>query len=129
MKFFLSFAFALLLSFAAAAQKEVKLEEVGNHVGDSVSLTGKVAGGRYFVQGEGSPTLLNIGAPYPHQLLTVVIRGAARKEFPGAPEKDLLNKEVRVSGKVELYKGKPQVVVHSAAQLTLAEPAKQQPSQ
>jgi hypothetical protein len=124
MKRFISLAFALILSLAAAAQKEVRLEDVGQHVGDSVVLTGKVAGGRYFPQGEGVPTLLNIGAPYPHQLLTVVIRGTARKEFAGAPEKDLLNKEVRVAGKVELYKGKPQVMVYSAAQLTIAEEPK-----
>ena len=124
MKCFLSLAFALLLSFAAAAQKEVKLEEVGGHVGDSVAVTGKVSGGRFFPQGDGTPTLLNIGAAYPNQLLTVVIRSTARKEFAGAPEKDLLNKDVRVTGKVELYKGKPQVVVYSAGQLTLAEPAK-----
>lgn len=94
-------------------------------MGDSVTLIGKVASGRYFAQGEGSPTLLNLGAPYPNQLLTVVIRSAARKEFSGAPEKDLLNKDVKVTGKVELYKGKPQVVVYKAAQLILAEPVKE----
>lgn len=124
MKSLLSLAFILLLSLAAAAQKEIKLEDVGQHVGDSVSLTGKVAGGRFFPQGEGAPTLLNIGAAYPHQLLTVVIRGTARKDFPGVPEKDLLDKDIRVVGKVELYKGKPQIVVYQTGQLTLAEPAR-----
>lgn len=124
MKCFLSLAFALLLSFAASAQKEVKAEEVSQHVGDSVTVTGKVAGGRYFSNSEGAPTLLNIGAPYPNQLFTVVIRGTVRKEFGGAPEKDLLDKNVRVSGRVELYREKPQIIVSSASQLSVAEPAK-----
>ena len=125
----LSLAFALLLCFAAAAQKEIKPEEVSGHVGDSVTITGKVAGGRYFPNTEGAPTLLNIGAAYPNQLLTVVIRGAARKELGGIPEKDLLEKDIRVSGKVELYKGKPQLVVYRAGQLTVTEPAKSGPGQ
>lgn len=123
MKCLLSLAFTLLLSFAAGAQKEIKAEEVGQHVGDSVIVTGKVAGGRYFAHSEGAPTLLNIGAPYPNQLFTVVIRGTARKELGGIPEKDLLDKNVRVSGRVELYREKPQIVVYSASQLTVAEPA------
>ena len=124
MKCILSLAFALLLSFAATAQKEVKAEEVSQHVGDSVTVTGKVAGGRHFSNSEGGPTLLNIGAPYPNQLFTVVIRGTARKELGGVPEKDLLDKNVRVSGRVELYREKPQIVVYSAVQLTVAEGAR-----
>lgn len=123
MKRFLSLAFVLLLTVAAAAQKEVKAEEVAQHVGDSVSVTGKVYGGRYFPNSEGAPTLLNIGAAYPNQLYTVVIRGTARKEFAGVPERDLLDKNIRVSGRVEMYKGKPQVVVHRISQLNVVEPA------
>jgi hypothetical protein len=124
MKSLWSFVLILLFSFAAAAQKEVPLQEVSQHVGDSVTVAGKVFSGRFFAQSEGAPTLLNIGAAYPHQLLTVVIRGTARKEFAGVPERDLLDKDIKVSGKVELYKGKPQLVVHHADQLTLAGPAK-----
>lgn len=124
MKCFLGLSYALLFSFAAAAQKEIRPEEVAGHVGDSVTVTGKVAGGRYFSHSEGAPTLLNIGAPYPDQLFTVVIRGAARKELGGAPERDLLDKNLRVSGRVELYKEKPQIVVYRASQLTVAEPVK-----
>jgi hypothetical protein len=129
MKYVLSLLLILGLSSAGLAQKEIKLEEIRKYVGDSVTVTGKVYGGRYFPNGEGAPTLLNIGAAYPHQLLTVVIRGTARKEFPGVPEKDLLDKEVKVSGKVELYRDKPQVVMYSGSQLTLVEPAKTETGQ
>jgi len=123
MKHVLGLLFSFLITSAAFAQKEIKLEEVDKHVGDSVTVSGKVYGGRYFPNGEGAPTLLNLGAAYPNQLLTVVIRGAARKEFAGVPERDLQDQEVRVSGKVDLYKGKPQIIVYSIAQL--AAPAKQ----
>ena len=119
MKYVLGLVLGFLISSAAFSQKEIKLEEVDKHVGDSVTLTGKVYGGRFFPNGEGAPTLLNLGAAYPNQLLTVVIRGTARKEFSGAPERDLVDQEVRVSGKVDLYKGKPQMVLYSAAQLAV----------
>jgi hypothetical protein len=124
MKHVLGLLFSFLITSAAFAQKEIKLEEVDKHVGDSVTVSGKVYGGRHFPNGEGAPTLLNLGAAYPNQLLTVVIRGTARKEFSGVPERDLQDQEIRVSGKVDLYKGKPQIVVYSIAQL--AAPAKQQ---
>lgn len=124
MKYILGLVLGLLVSAASFAQKEIKLEEVDKYVGDSVTLTGKVYGGRYFPNGEGAPTLLNLGAAYPNQLLTVVIRGTARKEFNGVPERDLLDQEIRVSGKVDLYKGKPQIVLYSAAQLSVAEKGK-----
>ena len=119
MKYVLALVLGFLISSASYAQKEIKLEEVDKHVGDSVTVTGKVYGGRFFPNGEGAPTLLNLGAAYPNQLLTVVMRGSARKEFPGVPERDLLDQEVRVSGKVDLYKGKPQIVLYSATQLAV----------
>jgi hypothetical protein len=129
MKYLLGLVLGFLISSAAFAQKEIKLEEVDKHVGDSVTLTGKVYGGRYFPHGEGASTLLNLGAAYPNQLLTVVMRGTARKEFPGVPERDLLDQEVRVSGKVDLYKGKPQIVLYTTSQLAVVEKAKPTPGQ
>jgi hypothetical protein len=119
MKYVLGLVLGFLVSSASFAQKEIKLEEVDKHVGDSVTVTGKVYGGRFFPNGEGTPTLLNLGAAYPNQLLTVVMRGTARKEFPGVPERDLLDQEVRVSGKVDLYKSKSQIVLYSATQLVV----------
>ena len=116
------FTFLLLAGFfAVRAQKSVKLEEIGNHVGDSVVLTGKVYSTRYFETAKDAPTLLNLGAPFPDQLLTVVIYGAYRNQFKEAPETLFKDKTVQVTGKVELYKGKPQIAVQQLPQLTVIE--------
>ena len=67
---------SLLLLFSTPvlyAQKEIKLEEVMDHVGDSVTLTVPVVTGRFLNSAAGGPTLLNVGAPYPNQLLTLVV--------------------------------------------------------
>jgi hypothetical protein len=66
------------------------------------AVSGQVFGSRDM----GSFYLVNVGAAYPNQLLTVVLRGEAKKL--GA---DLDGKTIRVSGKITEYKGKPQIEV------------------
>jgi len=43
-------------------------------------------------------------------LLTVVIWSDIREKLKGKPELDFKNKNVCISGKIELYKGSPQIV-------------------
>jgi DNA/RNA endonuclease YhcR with UshA esterase domain len=122
MKYILSLV--LLCSFSLSrAQQSVKLEEIASHVGDSVTVTGKVYGIKYFESAKAAPTLINIGAAYPNQLLTVVIYGEDRKRLELDPEKTFADADLSVTGKVELFKGKPQVVVTDKRQLSVL-PAK-----
>jgi len=118
MKYVLS-ALLCLSFFVTKAQKAIKLEEIGNHVGDSVSVIGKVYTTRYFEDATDAPTLMNLGAAHPNQLLTVVIFGEDRKNFPAAPEKTYNEAVVSVAGTVELYKGKPQIRVRNEKQITV----------
>jgi DNA/RNA endonuclease YhcR with UshA esterase domain len=118
------FSFILLCSFSLTrAQQSVKLEDIASHVGDSVTVTGKVYGIKYFESAKASPTLINIGAAFPNQLLTVVIYGEDRKRMELDPEKLFTNADLSITGKVELFKGKPQVVITDKSQLSVL-PAK-----
>jgi DNA/RNA endonuclease YhcR with UshA esterase domain len=118
------FSFILLCSFSLTrAQQSVKLEDIASHVGDSVTVTGKVYGIKYFESAKASPTLINIGAAFPNQLLTVVIYGEDRKRLELDPEKTFADADLSVTGKVELFKGKPQIVVTDKTQLSVL-PAK-----
>ena len=118
------FSLILLCSFSfTRAQQSVKLEDIASHVGDSVTVTGKVYGIKYFESAKASPTLLNIGATYPNQLLTVVIYGEDRKRMELDPEKTFTNADLSITGKVELFKGKPQIVITDKSQLSVL-PAK-----
>ena len=101
----------------------MKLEDIASHIGDSVTVTGKVYGIKYFESAKASPTLLNIGATYPNQLLTVVIYGEDRKRMELDPEKTFANADLSVTGKVELFKVKPQIVITDKSQLSVL-PAK-----
>lgn len=102
-----------------SAQTKIKLEEVKQHIGDSVNVCGKVFGTRFLENSNGKPTLINIGGAYPNELLTVVIYGPDREKFNGKPEEIYNAKDICVIGKIVEYKGKPQIVVNRPEQISL----------
>lgn len=108
----------LLFTCAASAQISIKLEDVGKHIGDSVTVCGKVAGMRYFENSKNKPTFLNLGANHPNQLLTVVIWEPVRNLFTGKVE-DLMDKEICVTGKLILYKERPEIVLDKPEQIVI----------
>lgn len=102
-------------------QTVVRLSEISKHVNDSVRVEGMVYGVRYFPDSKNAPTLVNIGAAFPNQLLTVVIYGDDRKNFTSPPEEMFKDKQVTVTGRVVLYRDKPQIVVHGPADIEVHE--------
>ncbi|MGZ3240571.1 MAG: hypothetical protein ACXWJK_09445, partial [Burkholderiaceae bacterium] len=94
-------------------QKKVKLEDVKDHIGDTVKVKGKMYAGRLLENAKNTPTLINVGGKYPNELLTIVIWGEVRKKFKYAPtDKKFMDGMAVVTGKVELYKDKPQIVIN-----------------
>jgi hypothetical protein len=86
----------------------VKLEDVKNAIGKTVSTTGKV----YSSKDIGSMVLINLGAAYPHQSLTVALKGKA-KDLGSQLE----NKTITVEGEVIDYKGKPEIIITDTAKI------------
>ncbi len=111
---------AILLSLfivaAATAQTSIKLEDVSKHIGDSVTVCGKVAGMRYFENSKNKPTFLNIGANHPNQLLTVVIWETTRALFTIKVD-DLMDKEICITGRIILFKERPEIVIDKPEQV------------
>ena len=103
----------LLLS----AQTRINLSDASTHIGDSVQVCGKVYGIKFLESSTGGPTLINMGAAFPDQLLALVIRKETRANFDKTPEELFAGKEICVNGKIETYKGKPQIVVHNTEQV------------
>ena len=119
MKFLLAIAFTLG-SIVVSAQDFVKLEDLSNHIGDSVKVKGKIFGVRYMQSAKNSPTFIHLGASYPNQLLTVVIWGNVREKLGYVPEdKKFADAMAVVTGRVTLYKDKPQIVILDPKQLQL----------
>jgi len=97
---------------SANVPKMIDIKESSAHLNEWVAVTGKVYSSRTF----GEMTLVNLGAAYPDQLLTVVLREEAKDKF-----KNLDGKTITVTGKLVDYKGKPEIVVTDQQQLKIAD--------
>jgi hypothetical protein len=86
----------------------VDLKNISGFVGKTVSVTGKV----YSSKDIGSMVLVNLGAAYPNQLLTVALKGKARELGM-----QLADKTITVTGDVIDYKGKPEIIVTDPSQI------------
>lgn len=111
----------LFFSVIAFSQTAVKLEDAAKHVGDSVIVCGKVADAAFVETMENSPTFLNLGAPYPDQLLNLIIWKDQRDQYDPVPEMFYVNKNVCVTGKIELINDIPQIVIYSKSQLKVTD--------
>lgn len=109
--------FLLAAVFKTSAQTQIAAKDAAKHIGDNVSITDKVFGGKLFAPS--NMTLLDIGGYNPNQALTVMIPGADRGKFKGQPEVDYKGRSVTVTGKLVLYKNKPEIIVNDPKQLSL----------
>lgn len=115
------FSALLILSFSVTSysQKEIKVEEAKEHIGDSVKVCTKIFDANYEENTKGSPTYLYTTAHNPNTTLTFIIWGEKRKFFDYKPEKDLKEREVCVTGKLELFKDKPVIVIDKQSQVDI----------
>jgi len=109
-------ALALLFS-ARAIAASIGPERAGEHVGETATVCGVVASANFAARSKGQPTFLNLEKAYPNHIFTAVIWGSDRSKF-GAPETQLVGKRVCTTGVIELYRGKPEVILHNLGQLS-----------
>ncbi|HEX7905842.1 MAG TPA: hypothetical protein VF487_18350 [Chitinophagaceae bacterium] len=119
MKCFTLTILGVFIGLVSFSQISIKLEDVSKHTGDSVKVCGKVYGIRYLADTKNSPTFINMGAAFPNQQLTVVIWGDVRGQFETAPEELFKDKEICVTGRIQLYKEKVQIVVTKKEKISL----------
>jgi hypothetical protein len=102
---------------AATSTGTAPIPRSTTNTGNTSPVCDSVYSTRYF---DGSQmTLLNLGGAYPDQKLTIMIRGADRGKFKIAPETAFANKRICVTGVVQDYKGKPEIVVSDPGQIVM----------
>jgi exonuclease III len=124
-------AVALLASFPATAtampvraaaqvavpqQGEISWSEAGGHVGETVTVTGKVVR----TYDSGKATFLNFDVDW-KGTFSAVIFASLVCDFPEPPAEMLLDKEVRITGLIKSYKGSPEIVIEKVEQLRWAD--------
>lgn len=89
---------------APVAEKAIAitLEQVKNSVGKNVIVQGKVFSSKDI----GSMVLVNLGAAYPNQLLTVAFKGQAK-----GLANQINDKTITVEGTIVEFKGKPELII------------------
>lgn len=119
-KAFHSFISVLLIlaSSAGWSQEALRLlsDQAAKHVGEFAQVCGVIAGTYYARSSNGGPTYLNFDKPYPDNEFTVIVWRKDRKNFPNKPEL-LSQHKACVTGTIEIYRGKPQIVAKQPEQI------------
>jgi len=90
--------------------------QAANYVGQMKTVEGKIV--YTYVSSKGNVFL---DFRYPYQgYFYVVIFSSDVKNFPFSPAAFYLNKEVRVTGLIQMYQGSPEIIVHSPSQIEVA---------
>ena len=113
---------ALASSAIAQAPDMVLAKDAINHVGDYAMVCGVIAAADYRQDIRGTPTYLNFTKPYPNAEFTVVIWGRERDNFEDVVLQDLDGYKACAYGKVETYRGRPQMTISQPEQLNYKAP-------
>lgn len=88
-------------------QKGIDISEVKNHLGKEVAVCSKV----YSIRATEKITQINVGDKFPNNPLTIIISSSNYAKFKTSPGELFANKNICVTGKIQDYKGKLQIIV------------------
>lgn len=112
-KFLSSAGFALLLAVSTHAET-ITPNEAAYYVGDSATVAGAVS---QVSTSKSGTTFINFGGRYPNQKFYAVLFRKNAGEFAGIHS--LEGKTISITGPIELYKGKPQIILRSPGQIEI----------
>ena len=101
-------------TLATAAEKVIPDTEAYQYVGESVAVKGILA---HVFQSNNGNIFLNFGSPYPNQTFYAVIFGKDAAKFGNY--KAYEGKTVIVTGVVQSYKGKAEIILKDPGQIKL----------
>jgi hypothetical protein len=94
--------------------------EAANSLGSFATVRGPVVDSHYASLGEGQPTFLDVGRPYPDpDRFSVVIWGRDRPNFASPPEQAYRGRTVCVSGLIDTAAGSAGIEVTSPEAIVL----------
>jgi hypothetical protein len=103
--------FLLSIALLPAMAETITAADAKNHIGEQATVCGLVANKRVASQSQGTPTFVDLDKPYPNQSLTVLVWERDKGNvglLPGSGQ-------LCVTGQIVQYRGKAEIVLHSAA--------------
>ena len=110
---FAPFALCLMLAAAPALAETISVTDVGSHVGQTMTVEGVVSG--VHSARSGAVTFVDMGGSYPNNLFAGVIFASDMAHVGDVT--GLTGKKVDITGTIQMYKGKPEIIVKSADQI------------
>ena len=104
------FLFITFSALAKAQTKNVTLDSIAKYEGKTITICEKVQS-TYQTKGEHKNVMLSFGKPYPKNTFTVMIFESDLEKFSYNPVEKLNNKTVCITGKVVIYKDKPEIII------------------
>jgi DNA/RNA endonuclease YhcR with UshA esterase domain len=104
--------FGLVLAALPARAETIGPAEINAHVGQTVTVEAAISDVHTDRSGA---TFIDLGGRYPDSGFTAVIFAGDAAKFPNASALD--GKTVAISGPVQLYQGRPEIILKSADQL------------
>jgi micrococcal nuclease len=121
MRIFFRSSILLIILFGllstALAQETITPEDAAKYIGVSKSVCGTVASTHFAAKVKGQPTFINLDKPYPNQIFTLLIWGSDRNKFEKPPEAMYSGKEICVTGMIQSYQGKAEILVKGPGQI------------
>jgi micrococcal nuclease len=105
-------------SWQVSAQNTITPKEAGRHIGEKVSICGKVTG---TVAHAGKGVVYNL-AGTSGQGLNVMVRNEDKRYFNNKPEDYLYNKQVCLTGSLIDDSGKPELILRRPEDIKVDEP-------
>ena len=118
---FIASLLALALPAAAEVPDMVPTARAAEFIGEFAMVCGVIAAADRRRDLRGDPTFLNFDRPYPDQTFSAVIWARDRRGFDDGLE-DLDGYRACVYGKIESYRGRPQMTLTRKEQLNAAPP-------
>jgi S1/P1 Nuclease len=94
-------------AITAKYKNGIDVKDAMNNVGKDVTICAKV----YSIRATTAITQISVGEAYPNNPLTIIVFAKSYANFTIPVEEMLKDKNICVKGKIELYKGKAQIIV------------------
>jgi hypothetical protein len=101
----------------AYAHETITPEDAAKFIGQQKTVCGTVASAHYAAIIKKQPTSFHLDKPYPNQVFTVLIWGSDRSKFEKPPETVYSGKEICVTGMIQSYQGRPEIIVKDPSQI------------
>jgi hypothetical protein len=96
---------------ASSVSQTISAADAKNHIGTKETVCGKVAGERTATSSKGQPTFINLDAPYPNQIFTILIWGEDKQNVGALPN----GGQLCATGTITQYHGGAEIVLHNSA--------------